>query len=358
MHLAAWERGPTPSPAEQAELRIGDVLRGKWTLEKLIGVGGVAAVYEARHRNGRRVAVKLLHDAVAHVPEVRERFARESAMANEIQHRGVVEVLDDDVDDHGTMFLVLELLSGETIDARWHRKGRLALNEVLSIADQLLDVLAAAHARGFVHRDIKPANLFLTKAGTVKLLDFGLARLPEGAAALTLHNQTMGTPAFMAPEQALGQNEHVDARTDLWAVGATMLTLLSGRYLHEGQSLSAVLMGATQPAPRARSLVPGMPAPVAELIDRALAFDPDARWPGARAMQRAVREAFASSNLSGRVGLPSSVPPPRVNSPRDWAYAAALFALPVVLAAALGIAWGSYRAPSVGSTECVESVSQ
>src|SRR5512140_2085605 len=212
----------------RAKARVGRVLKDKWKLEKLLGVGGTAAVYLARHRNGQRVAVKMLHADFSEEADLRQRFVREGYIANKVQHPAALAVMDDDVDDEGSAFLVMELLEGETVEARWKRHERkLPPSEVLVIAAQTLDVLEAAHAVNVVHRDIKPENLFLTREGKLKVLDFGIARLRESMSRIqvTQTGVAVGTPAYMAPEQARGRNELVDGRTDLWGLGATMYTL-------------------------------------------------------------------------------------------------------------------------------------
>ena len=247
----------------------------KWRLDKLLGVGGMAAVYAATHRNGNRAAIKILHADLALSADVKTRFLREGYLANAVDHPGAVSVIDDDVTDDGAVFLVMELLEGETLERRWERKGkRLPVVEVLSIANGLLDVLAAAHAKDIVHRDVKPENVFLTREGTVKILDFGIARLRELVASsagadrarkrdappawTTQVGATMGTPAFMPPEQARGRWDDVDARTDVWAVGASMFALLTGRYVHEASSVNEQLLAAmTSPAAPIRSVLGG-----------------------------------------------------------------------------------------------------
>src|SRR5262249_48686054 len=140
------------------------------------------------------------------------------------EHRGVVRVIDDDTTEDGAPFLVMELLEGETLQGRMLRcGGSLGAREVLALAYQVLDVVHAAHARGILHRDLKPDNLFLTKEGIVKVLDFGVARMaiPGSGSDPTRTGRTMGTPAFMAPEQAFGKMREIEARSDLWSVGAT-----------------------------------------------------------------------------------------------------------------------------------------
>jgi len=283
---------------ERAEARIGSVIKDKWRLDRLLGVGGMACVYAATHRNQKRAAVKMLHREYSTDSAIRERFLREGYLANSVGHRGVVTVDDDDIAEDGTAFIVMELLDGETLEQRWRRKEqRLPVEEALAVADQVLDALAAAHDKGVVHRDLKPENLFLTRDGVVKLLDFGIGRLKElkGASTTTLSGAAMGTPAFMAPEQARGRWEDVDGQTDLWALGATLFTLLTGAYVHEGQTVNETLaLAVTQPARRIRTLRPDLPDRAARLIDKALSYAKLQRFTDARAMQAEVRLAYAA----------------------------------------------------------------
>jgi serine/threonine-protein kinase len=258
----------------------------------------MAAVFEATHRNGSRVALKVLHPELARNDEVRSRFLREGYVANRIAHPGVTRVIDDDDDDEArTVFLVLELLAGETVDARCERGGgRLPLAEALSIADRALDVLAAAHAKGVVHRDIKPDNLFLTEDDRLKVLDFGIARLLDGTGT-TRTGQLMGTPAFMSPEQANGRVHEVDGRTDLWSLGAVMFTTITGAPVHSGATpMEQTIFAATQPAPPIESVAPWVTREVAEIVNRALAFDRGERWPTAQAMRAALASVIAPAS--------------------------------------------------------------
>ncbi len=297
------------------EDRIGSVLKGKWVLDKLIGSGGMACVYAATHRNGKEVAIKLLHPALSYDPAMRERFLREGYAANRVKHPGAVSVDDDDVTEDGAAFLVMELLDGETLDARWEREGgRLATHDVLLAMDQLLDVIATAHDNGIVHRDLKPENIFLTRQGAVKVLDFGIARLREaaGSTSATKTGTVMGTPAFMAPEQARGRWDEVDRQTDVWAVGATMFTLLTGEYVHEAGTVNeALALAITAPARSVGSLDATLPAGVIQMIDRALAYEKSDRTPNARVMQDEVRQLLAaepeSLTSSRRPAAPTAV---------------------------------------------------
>ena len=288
---------------------IGTVLADRWTVVKALGVGGTAAVYEAVHRNGRRVAVKVLHAELADHPVVRRRFQSEGYAANRVRHPDAVAVLDDG-ESQGHVFLVMELLEGRSLARRLAEAGALPATEVARIALGVLDILAAAHEQGVVHRDVKPANIFLTDAGRVKLLDFGVAHVDDSPATsvITQVGSTVGTPAFMAPEQAAGRSEEVDALTDIWAVGATMFQLLSKRVVHDISSNNGVLVAAaTKPAPELRSVVPGVPAAMARVVDRALAFARADRWPNALAMRRALLELYPESGAE-RAAPPASPP--------------------------------------------------
>jgi serine/threonine-protein kinase len=290
----------------RAQQRVGTILRDKWRLDVLLGVGGMAAVYAATHRNGSRAAVKILHPEMSTNAFVRERFMWEGYAANAVGHEGAVKVIDDDEAEDGSLFLVTELLDGETLEQRRIRSGGLlAQEEVLLVTDQLLDVLVAAHDRGIVHRDLKPENVFLTRGGQLKVLDFGLARLRAMSAStnLTEAGGMVGTPAYMAPEHALGLSEEIDERSDVWACGATMFCLLSGRGVHDGCD-EPVAEAIARPAPALSSVVPNIDPSVAFIVDRALDPSKDNRWGTAGDMQYAIREAY--QRLVGRPIAPAA----------------------------------------------------
>jgi len=254
----------------------------------------MSSVFAATHvRTGCPVAIKILHREAAAHAEVLARFANEGAAANRVGHPAIVRVIDDDRDDDGTAFLVMDLLHGETLDARWRRRGgRLGESEVACVLHELLDGLAAAHAQGVIHCDIKPANVLLTSDGRLKLLDFGIAFV-AGARHRAPSQMPLGTPAFMPPEQALGSVHDIDARSDLWAVGAMAFTLLSGRHVHDGHTaVETMLLCASSSAPPLSSVAPDVGFPLARIIDRALRSEKEDRWPSARAMQTAVAEAY------------------------------------------------------------------
>jgi serine/threonine protein kinase len=287
--------GSSSELENRARARLKTTLRGKYRLDRVLGVGGMAVVYAATHRNQKQVAIKMLHPELSLREDIRQRFLREGYAANSVKHAGAVAVLDDDATEDGSAFLVMELLEGASLDDVWERWGkRLPLELVLAIGDQLLDVLAAAHEKGIVHRDIKPANLFVTSDGLLKVLDFGIARVRDAAvssANATGTGMLLGTPAFMSPEQAFGKASAIDEQTDVWAVGATLFTLTSGRTVHEGETPSEIVINtATKPARSLATVAPELPVRSVSVIDRALAFAKDDRWATAAAMRKAVKD--------------------------------------------------------------------
>ena len=307
-----------PGTDDKAAERVGSVLNDKWTLERLIGVGGMAAVYAGRHRNGARAAVKLLHPDLARHKEVRERFQREGYAANKVDHPGVVKVLDDDVvsggADAGTAYLVMELLEGESVQDRLERRAGFGEREFLELASEVLAVLEAAHERGVVHRDLKPENLFFAREEgstktRVKVLDFGLARLLD-AQSVTTYGLALGTPSFMSPEQAGGRSDEIDGRTNLFALAATGFQVRTGRKIHEAQStLEVVAMMSRLPAPRIATITPGVSAPFARIIDRALEFNREDRYESASAMRDDVKRALSELDATPPAFLPPAAPP-------------------------------------------------
>lgn len=279
---------------EEARSREGEKIPGGIRLDRLIALGGMAALYEAQSESHGTVAVKLLHRQMLGMPDVRARFLREGKLTMAMNHPGIPQVYAMHELADGTVAIAMELLSGETMQQRIERRGYLAPQEVLAIADGMLAVLTVAHGRGVIHRDIKPENVFLTADAKLKLLDFGIARAKETAGeTLTRAGATLGTPAFMSPEQAKGTWDRLDARTDIWAVGATLFASLTGSGPHEKESLYESLSAAANlPAPKIGTLVPGIRPAIAQIIDRALEREPDDRWPDAATMRDAVRDAW------------------------------------------------------------------
>jgi serine/threonine protein kinase len=287
---------------EVAEQRVGKIIKGKYRVDKVLGMGGMAVVYAVTHeRNNAELALKMLHPELSIRGDIRQRFLREGYAGNSVKHAGVVMVVDDDTSEDGAAFIVMERLHGLGVDEIWAKYGqRLPVPMAVAIVDQLLDVLRAAHEKGIVHRDIKPANMFVTREGTVKVLDFGIARvrdaLASSGAQMTGSGVLMGTPAYMSPEQALARSSDIDAQSDVWAVGATLYTLISGRFVHEAENGPQMLIkAATVPAQSIANVAAGVPQPIVDVIAKALAFDKATRYPSAAAMRDALREAHRVS---------------------------------------------------------------
>jgi serine/threonine-protein kinase len=306
----------------KAEQRVGQTLNNKWRIDRVLDLGGMAAVFAATHRNGKRVAIKMLNPTIAANPDLRDRFLREGYVANKVEHRGAVQVLDDDSTADGTVFLVMELLEGESLERRVSRapEFRVPIHEVLGIADQVLDVLAAFHACNVIHRDIKPGNLFITESGVVKVLDFGLARMrePSSSYAPTAMGIVLGTVSYMPSEQAQGKSDEIDVRSDLYAVGAVMFHAMAGKVFVQGKTATERLFNAMRlPAPPLESYLPGVPDYVAAVVDKALAFDKKDRWPDANAMRAAVRHAYGAFMLDAgkRSRAPAALAPSRAPAP-------------------------------------------
>jgi len=258
-------------------------------------MGGMAVVYKATHKNQARFAIKMLLPEISLDEELRTRFLREGYPANAVKHPNGVSIVDEDVTEDGAAFLVMELLDGLSAEDLLERCGRLPVAMATTLGIQVLDVLAAAHEHGILHRDIKPANVFVTRNGTIKVLDFGIARVRDLAttsARLTATGVSFGTPAFMSPEQARGRTREIREQTDLFAVGASLYTLISGKLVHESEtSAEAMIKAATEPPGSIVNVAPDVPPPIAEVIDRALAFSADARWPSAIEMRDALLAA-------------------------------------------------------------------
>jgi eukaryotic-like serine/threonine-protein kinase len=255
---------------------------------------------------------------------VRERFLREGYAANTVEHRGAVKVLDDDVvtsgPDEGTAYLVMELLEGESLEDRIERGDKVGEREFLGIMSSVLEVLEAAHAKGVVHRDLKPENLFLAREEDgqtrVKVLDFGLARVPLGHNTTT-YGMALGTPSFMSPEQASGKNDLIDGRTDLFSLAASGFRLVTGRRIHDGANpVELVGKMANLPAPKIRTVDAGVSEPFARVVDRALQFNREDRYANAAEMRADVERAMAELDGVAVTHAPTEAPPPSAPVPQ------------------------------------------
>jgi len=281
--------------------RLGSVVGGKWRIEKALGRGGMAVVYSAVNvNNGFRVALKILSDSSTTDEETKRRFLREGYYANKVDHEGVANVIDDGVTDDGAVYLIMELLEGTSLEERRVAdSGKIPLDDALDIILSVADVLAAAHDAGLVHRDVKPENVFLTKAGRVKLLDFGIAGKRQDHDEATLTGTGYGTPMYMAPEQ-MSADERIDARVDVFALAATMYRILSGEYPFRAGSLTDYLIAVLRTKPtHLDTLVPEVSPALAEVVARGLASEPDERYQDARAFAAAINKALTPERASG-----------------------------------------------------------
>lgn len=290
-------------------LAPGLLLDGKWLVDGVLGDGGMGTVYAARHaRNGLEVAVKVLHAELGDDASIRRRFQQEGYAANRVAHPGVVRILDDGVSSDGLVYLVMERLSGESLEAICEHQGILPQDRVLAIGLFLADTLGAAHAQGIVHRDIKPENIFVCRDGSMKILDFGIARVRESASSSrqTTTSSSFGTPAFMPPEQALAHWHRVSPSSDVYAIGASLFTLLTGRLVHETMTVPELLVRVcTTPAPPVKERAPDLAPEFAEVLDKALSFQPEARYPDGAALKAALE------SIGGVTGqLVAAAPPP------------------------------------------------
>ncbi|MEC7524983.1 MAG: serine/threonine-protein kinase [Myxococcota bacterium] len=306
-----------------------------------LGRGGFGVVYRARHAVvGNEVALKVLWPDHADDPRKVERFVREARAAASLGHPSIVRVLDAGAAE-GVTFLAMELLDGADLDDWIERRGALPVAEAAGIADELLSALEAAHARGIVHRDLKPANVFVTggRAPRVRILDFGISKI-RGEASLTDTGMILGTPAFMAPEQIEGR---VDARSDLFAVGAILFTMLAGRAPFDGggfELLSRRMSGEREPP--LRDVAPEVPAALAAVVRQAMAPDPDARFADATSMRQALAGRAPASAVTlpaAASRAPTSLPPPSVAAPprRSRIVWGGLAGLALLLAAGVGV---------------------
>ena len=296
--------------------RVGVTVDGKYRIVSVIGVGGMGVVYEAQHLFlDRAVALKVLHPRYEDAHDAAKRFLREARTLGRIGHRAIVTVLDGGFLDGTTPYLVMERLQGENLTQRIQRRKAVRLEQGLIVMREILKGLVAAHAKGIVHCDLKPENVFLVdraiEAGTVKILDFGVARMiARDPAAIDPEAglRAYGTPEYMAPEQIVGGE--IEARTDLYGVGAVIYEALTGRppFAAATDVRASVFMRILREVPpRAVGLREPIPAAVAALIDRLLAKTVDLRPASAADALRVIDE----------LGLvpPTSLPSIRIAKP-------------------------------------------
>jgi len=288
-----------PSLEEETESElsalIGSTVAGKYRVDRLIGRGGMGAVFQAANLAiGKRVALKFLNNEAAQNREASQRFQREAEAAGMAESAHIVQIFDSGVTDSGLPFLVMELLTGEDLRARLRREGRLSVPAALRIVSQVLRALLHAHEAGIVHRDLKPDNVFLCArdddSSFVKLVDFGISKVAGARPAdtLTRRGTVLGTAFYMSPEQAQSFAD-IDGRTDLFSVGAILFEMLAGKPPHVGPTYEAVLIAiCTHDAVDVRTHAPEVPAGVAALVRRALERERAQRFQSAREFLNAL----------------------------------------------------------------------
>jgi serine/threonine-protein kinase len=308
---SSWHGMSIPESGDEL---LGTTLNQTYAVERVLGEGGMGRVYLARHTRiqQKRVAVKVLHQKFAGNSQVQARFQREAEAAAAIAHPNVVTVLDIDVTSRGLPYLVCEYLEGMDLGDYLREGRRLDVGAALAITRQLCRGVGAAHERGVVHRDLKPANVFLVgKFGPepperwlAKILDFGLSRFDatDEENPLTKTGLIMGTPSYMAPEQAQGRR--VDQRADIYGLGAILYRALTGRAPFDEDSPHATILAVMNSEPtRPRALVPAIPPHLELVMERAMAKDPQQRFEDMTAFEQAL-DAVAAASLP----VPSQAP--------------------------------------------------
>jgi serine/threonine protein kinase len=295
-------------------LEAGHVIDGKYRLVRLIGTGGMGAVYEGENLLiRRRVAIKVLHAGSTGNTDAIRRFEREAQAAGEIGNDHILEVLDLGSLTNGDRYMVMEYLDGETLAARIERHGRLTPHQIAPIARQFLTALASAHVAGIIHRDLKPENIFIlrAKAGRadfVKLIDFGISKFSrpfaEGEHRMTRADAVLGTPCYMSPEQARGARE-TDVRSDIYSCGVILYESVTGKLPFEGETFNDLMFKiALSDAPSPLTIVPSLDPDFAWLINRAISRDPDARFPSAQNFAEALDDWMRKNALTETLALP------------------------------------------------------
>jgi eukaryotic-like serine/threonine-protein kinase len=275
---------------------VGSVIADTYIIEALIGQGGMGSVFLATHNRlpGKRVAIKMLHVELNN-EEVLARFRREATIATQLDHPNIVRVDDFNVHEDGTPYLILEYLEGENLAQRL-KAGPLPLDQVMAIVRMVGSAIAAAHQLGYVHRDLKPQNIFLIPTEidgrfveVAKVLDFGISKLRNSTTVKTQENTLLGTPQYMAPEQASAKHGDVDERTDVFALGAIVYEMFAGAPAFAGESIPAVVYRVVHddPDPLAK-VAPGTPPAVIAAVEKAMQKEQADRFPTVSAFVEAL----------------------------------------------------------------------
>ncbi|HVW06157.1 MAG TPA: serine/threonine-protein kinase, partial [Vicinamibacterales bacterium] len=276
----------------------------KYRVTEQIGRGGMGTVYRAIDETlHREVAIKVLNTEL-NDPTVARRFRAEAVTVARLNHPGIATIYEL-LQHEGQWLMVMEFVRGETLERLCSRKGSLPVDQAADLCMQTLSALAHAHSLGVVHRDLKPANLMVTDGGSIKIMDFGIARV-AGTEHLTSAGFMMGTPAYMAPEQVLGQE--IDARTDLYATGVVLYHLTTGRLPFKGDTPLEMAQSRINDTPTpARSVREDLPAWLAQVLDISLTRAPERRFQTALLFREALRRGLA--NLPIETPAPAAPPP-------------------------------------------------
>jgi len=330
-----------------------------YTIERELGRGGMATVYLARDtKHGRRVALKVLHADLA-LSLGPERFQREIATAAQLQHPHILGVHDSGRTAGGQLWFTMPFVEGESLRDRLRRERQLPIDDAVRITREVAGALDYAHEQGVVHRDIKPENILLTKRGDALLADFGIARGLGAASGETVLTQTglaVGTPQYMSPEQASGER-NLDARSDVYALGAVCYEMLTGEPPFIGSSSQAILAKMlTNEPPSARVLRPGVAPAIDAAVRRALAPSPADRWPTAAAFSDALQRAAgtievpAMASATGSSTAPLTAPPAAASRRGPVPTGVALLGLGFLVGIGALFAWRSHAGVAGGSS--------
>ena len=287
---------------------VGTVLGGAYKITRLIGQGGMGAVYEGvQLRLERRVAIKLMARELSANPEAIARFRREAEVTSQLGHPHIVQVFDFGEAPTGEPYLVMEFLEGEDLEKRLARIGRMSAPAASHIIRQVASALSATHAKGIVHRDLKPANVFLLsvegETDFVKVVDFGISKVRAAGTKLTAALAVMGTPNYMAPEQAEGRIDEIDHRTDQWALACIAYELVGGRPPFVGENVASLLYQVIHQAPSPlASMNPGLPSQVEDVLRRALSKTQIGRFSTMTEFSRAFEGAASGKAAGCRAG--------------------------------------------------------
>ena len=328
-------------PLDELDLLVGSTVAGKYHIDRLIGRGGMGAVFQATNAGiGKRVALKFLGAQTSKDSDATTRFQREAEAASLAESPHIVQIFDSGRSEQGLPFLVMELLTGEDLRARLRREGRLEPDAAARVALQVLKALRQAHAAGIVHRDLKPDNVFLCRRDDepafVKIVDFGISKLQQspGVDTLTHKGAVLGTAYYMSPEQAQSFPD-IDGRTDLFSVGAILYEMLTGQPPHSAPTYEAVLIAiCTRDAEDVRVKAPDVPEKLARVIARALRRDREERYGSAEEMLEDLDAAMRESRaLSTKTRTTAGV---WVNAPKSLGGADRYRTLVYAIVAALG----------------------